>query len=307
MNQFQRLKKALSKPRDLLLFLFEKIAPIVPDKSYLRVKYYLRMGKRLNLNNPKTFNEKIQWLKIYGRTDINRIMSDKYLVKEFISKEIGDRYVIPLIGVWSSVDEINFDELPDKFVLKCNHNSGTGMVICKDKSLLNIEDVKKGLKKGLKEDYFPISREYAYKNIPRRIIAEEYMEDKKTHELRDYKFFCFDGVPKALFIASGRLKGEHSVTFDFFDMDYNHLPFTNGHPNSTIPIEKPDCFEEMKSLASRLSRGIPHVRVDFYEVNGRVYFGEFTFSHWGGFMPFVPEKWDEILGNWINLPIENNK
>lgn len=272
------------------------------DRALLSLKFRMYMHRKLRWDNPQTFSEKVQWLKLYGRTPINTIMSDKYLVKDYITKKIGEQYVIPLLGVWDNPEEIDFDALPDRFVLKCNHNSGTGMYICKDKSKMDIEKVKKELKKGLKEDYFIGSREYAYKDIPHKIIAEEYMEDEKTQELRDYKFFCFNGEPKALFIASGRSKGEHSVTFDFFDMDFNHLPFTNGHPNSKTPIEKPVCFDEMKKLAAVLSEGMPHVRIDFYEVNGKVYFGEFTFSHWGGIMPFEPEEWDYTFGSWIKLP-----
>lgn len=282
------------------------LSRILPDKAFLSLKYRLVFHKALNWKNPKTFSEKIQWLKINGRDDTSRIMADKYLVKQFVSDKIGSKYIIPLLGVWDSAEDIDFDSLPDKFVLKCNHNSGTGMVICKNKQTIDIEKVKAGLKKGLEEDYFPISREYAYKDIPRKIIAEEYMEDLKTHELRDYKFFCFNGIPKALFIAKGRLQGEENITFDFFDMDFNHLPFTNGHPNSTTPIDKPRCFEEMKTLAHVLSEGLPHVRVDFYEVNGKVYFGEFTFSHWGGLMPFCPEEWDTTFGDWIELPVNKD-
>lgn len=277
----------------------------LPDKALLSLKFRTSMHYKMRWDNPQSFSEKIQWLKLYGRTPINKVMSDKFLVKQYIAERIGKQYVIPLLGVWNSPEEIDFSKLPERFVLKCNHNSGTGMYICKDKSKMDEEKVKKELKKGLREDYFIGSREYAYKDIPRKIIAEAYMEDNKTKELRDYKFFCFDGEPKALFIASGRSKGEHAVTFDFFDMDYNHLPFTNGHPNSRTPIEKPECFEEMKKLASTLSEGMPHVRVDFYEVNGKVYFGEFTFSHWGGLMPFDPEEWDYTFGSWITLPTIN--
>lgn len=285
-------------------FLWWWILPFcLSNRAYLSLKYRLIFKKKLNWNTPTTYSEKIQWLKLYGRTSINNIMADKYLVKDYVARSIGERYVIPLLGVWDNVDDIDFASLPDKFVLKCNHNSGTGMVICHDKSMLDIGQVKRGLQKGLKENYFPISKEFAYKDIPRKIIAEPYMEDSETKELRDYKFFCFDGEPKALFIASGRLKGEESVTFDFFDMDFHHLPVTNGHPNSSVAIERPKGFEEMKKLAAQLSVGIPHVRVDFYEVDGRVYFGEFTFSHWGGLMPFEPAEWDEIFGSWIHLPI----
>lgn len=273
----------------------------LPDKMLLSIRYKHFFHKKLNWEKPLTFSEKIQWLKLYGRTPINVIMSDKYAVKEYVSERIGEKYVIPLLGVWDRPEEIDFSQLPDQFVIKCNHNSG-GVFVCQDKSKFNEEMVRRGLRKAMKHDYYIDSREYAYKGIPRKIFAEQYMEDTETHELRDYKFFCFDGVPKALFIATGRLQGEDKVKFDFFDMDYNHLPFTNGHPNAKILPEKPKCFEEMKQLAAKLSKGMPHVRIDFYEVNGKVYFGEFTFSHWGGLKPFEPEKWDYTFGSWIKLP-----
>lgn len=283
--------------------ILERMAPVIPDKMYLHCKYFLRMGKRLNLIHPKTYNEKLQWLKLYGRRPIDTVLSDKYAVKEYIVKKIGRQYVIPLIGVWDKFEDINFDVFPDQFVLKCTHDSG-GIVICKDKSKFDVERAKKIINRGLKHNYYVYSREKAYRDIPRRILAEEYREDSLTKELRDYKFFCFDGVPKVLFIASERQIVGEETKFDFFDMDYNHLPFTNGHPNAKILPDKPVCFEEMKLLAARLSKGIPHVRVDFYEVDGNVYFGEMTYSHWGGMMPFEPEEWDYIMGSWIKLPID---
>ena len=287
----------------LLLLLDRVLAPNlpIPDAMYLRIKYYCRMGKKLNLKNPRTFNEKLQWLKLYGRRLIDTTLSDKYAVKEYIAKTIGNQYVIPLLGVWDKFEDIDFDKLPNQFVLKCTHDSG-GVVICKNKDTFNVESAKKIIKRGMSHNFYVFSREKAYRDIPRRIIAEEYREDTKTGELRDYKFFCFDGVPKALFIASDRqMKGEETK-FDFFDMEYNHLPFTNGHPNAKVLPEKPVCFDEMKTLAAKLSKGIPHVRVDFYEVDGQVYFGEMTYSHWGGMTPFEPEEWDYIMGSWINLP-----
>lgn len=288
------------------LLLLEKIAPIVPipDKLYLHLKYYLRMGSWLHLKNPKKFTEKLQWLKLYGRRPIDTVLSDKYAVKDYIAKAIGSEYVIPLLGVWNKFDDINFDLLPNQFVLKCTHDSG-GIVICRDKTKLDIDAARSKLERGLKNNYYVFSREKAYRDIPRRIIAEEYREDSATRDLRDYKFFCFDGVPKALFIASDRQIVGEETKFDFFDMDYNHLPFTNGHPNAAIPPEKPTCFEEMKTLAAKLSDGIPHVRVDFYEVNGRVLFGEMTYSHWGGTTPFDPEEWDYTFGSWLKLPKKN--
>lgn len=284
--------------------LLERLAPILPDKLYLRCKYYLRMGKKLNLKNPQTFNEKLQWLKLYGRRPIDTVLSDKYAVKEYISNKIGSQYVIPLLGVWDHFDEIDFDQLPNQSVLKCTHDSG-GIIICKDKSTFDKEAAKSKLEHSLKHDYYVYSRERAYRDIPRRIIAEEYMEDSNTKELRDYKFFCFDGVAKVLFIASDRQVDGEETKFDFFDMDFKHIPVKNGHPNADVPPAKPETFEEMQKLAAKLSEGIPHVRVDFYEVNGKAYFGEMTYSHWGGMTPFDPESYDKTFGDWIKLPKEN--
>ncbi|MBO7617912.1 MAG: glycosyl transferase [Bacteroidales bacterium] len=297
----------ITHPKVLGLVILELISKHFPitNALYLRCKYFFSMGKRLHLKHPKTYNEKIQWLKLYGRDSKTAELCDKYAVKEYVANLIGKQYVIPLLGVWNDPNDIDFDALPNQFVLKCTQNSGLGMYVCKDKSKMDKKSVIEGLQKGIKQDYFLPSRDYCYKGIPHRIIAEEYREDDETGELRDYKFFCFDGVPKIFFIASGRSKGEHEVTFDFYDMDFNHLPFTNGHPNAVVPIEKPHCFEEMKQLATKLSIGQTHVRIDFYEANGQVYFGEFTFSHWGGFMPFEPEEWDNKLGEWIKLPIDD--
>ena len=303
MNIINKVKNFVDHPRGILLTQLGKVAPYLPDSMFLHLKYYLRMGKRLHLHHPKTYNEKIQWLKLYGRTPNDKILADKYLVKQYIADLLGEKYVIPLLGVWDNADEIDFDLLPDRFVLKCNHNSGKGMCICKDKSSLDVAKVRRALNEALKENYSHNSREKAYEGISRKIIAEKYMENSTTKDLRDYKFFCFNGIPKVLFIATGRELGEHDVKFDFFDMDFNHLPLTNGHPNASPYPEKPVCFEEMKQLAARLSDGMPHIRVDFYEVDGQVYFGEFTFSHWGGMTPFEPEEWDTTFGEWIQLPV----
>lgn len=288
--------------RYIVLAVFERFAPIIPDILYLHIKYYLRMGKRLNMKHPRTFNEKLQWLKQYGRRPIDTTFSDKYAAKALVSSLIGEKYVIPLLGVWDDFDEIDFAKLPERFVLKCTHDSG-GVVICKDKNNFDLKVAKRIINRGLKHNFYIYSREKVYKDIPRRIIAEEYREDSTTKELRDYKFFCFDGVPKAIYIASDRQKDGEETKFDFFDMNFNHLPFTNGHPNAEILPEKPFCFDEMKSLAAKLSTGIPHVRVDFYEVDKHVYFGEMTYSHFAGMTPFEPEEWDYKFGEWIKLPI----
>lgn len=272
------------------------------DERFLRIKWLFTMNYPLHLDNPSTFNEKQNWLKLHDRRPEYTIMVDKYLVKEYVAKIIGEKYIIPTLGVWESPEDIDFDKLPDRFVLKCNHNSGTGMCICQDKTKLDLSKVVSDLRVGLSEDYYLHNREWPYKDVKRCILAEQFMEDHVTGELRDYKFFCFDGVVRCLFIATNRSKGDHQTRFDFFDADFNHLPIINGHPNADVPPSKPQCFEEMKRIASVLSRGIPSVRVDLYEIDGRVYFGELTFSHWGGFTPFKPQKWDQLFGDWIQLP-----
>lgn len=273
----------------------------MPDKLYLRLKFRLNMGKSLNLKNPQTYSEKLQWLKLYNRNPEYTMMVDKIQVKEYVASKLGEEYIIPTLRVWVSPDDIEFDKLPERFVLKVNHTSTTGMYICKDKSKMDIEKVKNGLWKGLKDNYYIKNREWPYKDVPRMVFAEAYMEDQ-FGELRDYKFFCFDGKVKSLFIASDRSKGEHATRFDFFDENFYHLPFTNGHPNADSTPSKPDSFEEMKKLAEKLSKGIPHVRIDFYDVNGKIYFGEMTFFHWSGMKPFIPEEWDYKFGSWIMLP-----
>ena len=270
------------------------------DETYVKLAYRASIGKKLSLNNPQTFNEKLQWLKLYDRKSEYTMMADKYLVRKYIAEKLGEEYLIPLLGAWDSPEEIDFDALPNQFVLKCNHNSGLGMCICKDKSKLDIKKVKAELRKGLKQNYFSTGREWPYKNVKPRIIAEQYMEDRKTFELRDYKFFCFDGEVKLMFVASERQSGKE-VKFDFYDVDFNHLPFKQGHPNSSKKIDKPEGFAKMIELSCKLSKNIPHVRVDFYEVNGKIYFGELTFSHFCGFVQFEPEEWDYTLGNWIDL------
>lgn len=299
----QSLKKILENP--LLLFLtlgHREWFNWMDDETYLKLAFKARLHKTLNLENPMTFNEKMQWLKLYNRKPEYTAMVDKYEVKPIVSKIIGEKYIIPTIGVWDSVNEIDFNSLPNQFVLKCTHDSG-GLVICKDKSKLDIDVARKKLATCLKHSFYWGMREWPYKDVKPRVIAEQYMEDE-TGELRDYKFFCFDGDVKALFIASDRTK-DVETKFDFFDENFNHLPFTNGHPNADVPPTKPGCFEEMKRLASVLSKGIPQVRVDFYEIRGKVYFGEMTFFHWSGMTPFVPEEWDYKFGEWIKLPNKN--
>lgn len=289
-------------PKALCLRLLIRYGKFISDKTYLKLKFRLEMGKRLNLDNPQSFSEKLQWMKLYNRRPEYTMMVDKVKVKEYVASILGEDYVIPTLGVWTNPEDIDFNSLPDRFVLKCNHNSGLGMYICKDKSKMNVAKVKAELYKGLGEDYFITNREWPYKNVPRRILAEKFIDPEPGKaDLPDYKLFCFDGKVKALFIATDRSKGEHAVKFDFFDENFNHLPFTNGHPNADVMPERPRHFEKMKELAEKLSKGIPHVRVDFYEVGDKIYFGEMTFFHWSGMMPYKPEEWDYKFGEWLTL------
>lgn len=299
-----KIIKSIRNPRrcvQYLMYRYYSKLKFIPDKPYLKIMYWVNMGKRLDLIHPSTYNEKLQWLKLYYRRDICTRLVDKYEVKKYVSEIIGTEYVVPNYGVWDKFDDIDFSKLPNQFVLKCTHDCG-GLVICKNKENLDIAKAKAKIEKCLKKNFYWMGREWPYKNVKPRIIAEEYLEDSTTQELRDYKFFTFNGKVRAMFIASDRQNPNTDTKFDFYDRDFCHLPFTNGHPNSENPIKKPVTFNLMTNLAEQLSKDFPHVRVDFYEVDGKVYFGEMTFSHWSGFQPFKPEKWDQKFGEWLHLP-----
>ena len=302
MNMNPQIKKALSNPYFACSLILDRLGRFVSDEQFVKWSYYLKFRKRLNLSNPRTYNEKLQWLKLNDRHEEYTEMVDKYEAKKYVASIIGEEYIIPTLGVYDSFDEINFEELPNQFVLKCTHNSG-GIVICKDKQKLDIKKSRKLMNKWMKKNPFWSNREYPYKHVKPRIIAEQYMEDESGYELKDYKFFCFDGDVKYIFVATDRGKEDEETKFDFFDMDWNHLPFTNGHPNNPEPIKKPENFEKMKDLAHELSKGMPHVRVDLYNIRGSIYFGELTFFHWSGMTPFVPEEWDYKFGECIKLPV----
>ena len=277
------------------------IRNLIPDIILINYHYKKYMGKKLNLKSPETYNEKLQWLKLYDRNPFYATLVDKYEVRKYVTSQIGEKYVIPVLGVWDNVEDIEWNSLPDNFVLKCTHDSG-GIIICNDKKNMNIEVMKTKLSIHLTKNFYYQSREWPYKYIKPRIIAEPYLEDKTYGELRDYKFFVFNGNAKYMFIATDRNKDSEETKFDFYDMEFSHLDIRNGHPNATIPPNKPVNYELMKELAEKLAGNIPHVRVDFYEVNGNVYFGELTFYHWGGYVPFEPEIWDEKFGDMLELP-----
>ena len=274
-------------------------ANFLSDENYLKVLFYHCLGYKLNLNNPKTFNEKLQWLKLNDQHEEYSKMVDKIEAKKYAASIIGEKFIIPTLGIWNNVNEIEWDSLPLQFVIKSSDDSG-GVIVCKDKTTLDIEKAKKKLQR--KNNYFKYNKEYPYRNLKHRIIAEEYLEDESKYELKDYKIFCFNGEPSLLFVATDRQKRGEETKFDFFDIEWNHLPFTNGHPNNPNPIEKPRNFVEMLDIARKLSVGIPQVRIDLYNCNGKIYFGEITFFHWSGIKAFEPIEWDYKLGNMIHLP-----
>lgn len=270
------------------------------DEDYIKREFKANMGYELPLSNPRTFNEKLQWIKLNIRDDRYSMLVDKCLVKDYISKLIGSEYVIPTIQVWDSVKEFDLDALPNQFVVKCTHNSGKGMSICKDKSSVNKKKLITKLEHGLKEDYYKLHREWPYKNVQHRILVEQYMEDEETKELRDYKFLTFNGVPRIMFIATDR-QSKTSTKFDYYDMRGNHLDLKWVYPNADETPKIPVRFNEMIELAQIISKGTIHSRIDFYEINRKVYFGEITFFHQSGLARTFPNHWDRQLGEYINL------
>ena len=283
----------------LKIFLYKYVLRWIPDALWIRIQFRRKTGSWPNLKKPRTFNEKLQWLKLHDRNPLYTKLVDKYDVKEIVAKQIGAEYVIPTLGVWDNFDDIDFRKLPNQFVLKCTHDSG-GLVIVKDKTELDVNMAKKKINRCLKMNYYWSMREWPYKNVKPRIIAEKYMEDESGYELKDYKIFCFNGVPKALFIATDR--GIHQTKFDFFDANLNHLPMKQHYPNNPdIKIPDPEGINKMFELARILTRDFKHCRADFYDVNGRIYFGELTFSHFSGMQTMEPAEWDETFGAWLNL------
>lgn len=278
------------------------VLSFLPDKPYLQLFYFATTRKFINFKNPKGFNEKLQWLKVNDKRPEYSQLVDKLAVRDHIAEILGEEYLFPLLGKWESFNDIDFDSLPNQFVLKCNHDSGSTKVI-KDKSALtqaDFDEMNEFYTRRLNRDFFFAGREYPYKGIKPYIIAEQLMVDETTPEksIEDYKFFCFNGEPKVMFIATDRAT---DCKFDFFDMDFNHLDLVNIHPNADKPIEKPEKFEEMKDLSAKLSKGMRHVRIDLYELNGKIYFGEYTFFHGGGFQLCHPDKWERKLGDWIDI------
>lgn len=295
-----KIKKAFKNPRLIVMHMCRKWPfYYISDKAYLNLFYRTNHGKNMNWETPVTFNEKLQWLKLYDRRPEYVDLTDKLKVRDFVRERIGEEYLVPIYGSWTCAEEIPYDELPEKFVLKCNHDSGS-VVICENKSALDKKKAAKKLNKALKYDYYRESREYNYHGIEPRIMAEQYLSNDGNDELTDYKFFCFDGEPKFIQVDTGRFK-KHIR--NFYDAEWNFIDVENGceHDEKCI-IEKPEQLEKMLALAKELSAGFPHVRVDFYYSSGRIYFGELTFHHGGGAMAVSPHEYDVLWGSYITLP-----
>ena len=310
-NIFKRIIKYLSDPEYRFNVNKRKFGCYnnLSDEEYIKKHYKAVFGYELDLDNPKTFNEKLQWLKLYDRKPLYTKLVDKYLVREYVKEKIGEEYLIPLLAVYERAEDIDFDALPNEFVLKCNHNSG-GLFICKDKSKLTpekIAEVRKKLNNSLKYDFYLYSREWPYKDVPRKIIAEKYMEDESEKELKDYKFYTFGGKVKAILMICGRFESDRTG-YDYFDENCQRIIGLKwGKQNSKCEVKLPERIKEMIPLAEKLAEGFPQVRVDLYLANGRIYFGEMTFFDGGGFQKFEPEKWDRIFGDWIVLPEKDKR
>lgn len=284
------------------LAIITRLAPIIPDKQYLKWRFRLEMGYPLNLNNPKTFSEKLQWLKLYNRKPEYTQMVDKYAAKDYVANIIGEEYIIPTLGVWDRFEDIDFDKLPNQFVLKTTHGGGGGgVVICKDKTTFNIDKAKSILERSLKQDIYTSLKEWPYKNVKKRIIAEEFIEIDNG-ELKDYKLFCFNGIPRYCQVIAGR--ETDITTIDWYDREWNHQHFhePKDYPFSEKGHSRPRCLDEMWNIATKLSQGQPFLRVDFYEISNKIKFGELTFFPTSGFGGFKPIEWDYKLGEWIKLP-----
>lgn len=270
------------------------------DTAYLKRMFRAMIGRNLNLENPITFNEKLQWLKLYNRKPEYSRMVDKYEAKKYVADIIGERYVIKTLGVWDSYDDIDFSSLPDSFVLKCTHDSG-GLAIIKNKKTADYKSIRKKIEKSMGRNYFLYGREWPYKNVKRRIIAEEYMEEEDGSDLRDFKIHCFNGKPEIILVCTERYS-DNGLQEDFYDTDWNLMELRRPkHPNSKEGNNRPKELEEMLRLAKVLAKNEPFLRVDFYVINSKVYFGEMTFFPASGFEKFEPLSADEMLGKLINL------
>lgn len=276
---------------------------LLSDSRYLILLFKYKVGYPLHLDNPQTYNEKLQWIKLYYHRPEMPTMVDKYSVKDYVANKIGGEYIIPTLGVWNDAKNIEWDKLPNQFVLKTTNGGGSsGVIICKDKSKIDIPKTVKSLNSSLKFDIFKEFREWPYKNVKARVIAEEYLEEKDKASLADYKVMCFDGKVKLIEYHEGRYTSHH--TQDFYDRDWNLTKITQGRYGefNKNPSPKPALLDEMIRLSEILAEGLPHVRVDWYIVDNHLYFGELTFFDGSGLCPWDRYEDDLLMGSWITLP-----
>ena len=294
---FKKVERYLSDPYWALGCDMIKTHPnLMSDEFYIRTQWRMVMGYKLDLKNPQTFNEKLQWLKLYDHNPLYTTLVDKLRVKDWVAEKIGVQYVIPTLAVWESSEDIDISQLPNQFVLKCNHDSGS-VVICKDKANFDLVAAKEKLGKALQHNFYWDAREWAYKNVKPCIFAEAYMENRNSYDLLTYKFLCFVGEPKLMYVT---VKNDN-IWENYYDMDFRLLNLTRKYPNHTSPLAKPKCFDVMKEVAAKLSKGMSHVRIDLYEVEGQIYFSEYTFYDWGGLFDFNEADWNCSLGKMITL------
>lgn len=314
MSKMKKLLQFITAPKKALRYINRRLTvkgfyKWQSDEAFLKKEFRYSMGKALNLENPQTYNEKLQWLKLYDRKTIYNTMVDKYEAKKYVADIIGEEYIIPTLGVWDKFEDIDFDKLPEQFVLKCTHDSG-GLSICRDKSKFDKKKAEKKIKRSLKKNFYWSGREWPYKDVKPRIIAEVYMDDEaEAKGLTDYKFFCFNGEAKLLYVSQG-LENHDTASISFYDMNGEEMPF---HRKDFKPMKKgykvPSSFDEMTRLANQIAQKVqsPFVRVDLYSVRGSIYFSEITFYPCSGMVPFEPEEWDKTLGDWITLPEKTDK
>lgn len=301
MKIFKKIARAIRNPRQGISSMLRKLPPSwLSDRAFIRYDFCHYMGRFPDLYHPVTFNEKLQWLKLHDRRPLYVELVDKYLAKEHARALLGDEFIIPTLGVWDSFDQIDFQTLPDQFVLKTTHDKG-GEVIVRDKDRLDLPSARLKLQTHLARNYFYAHREWPYKNVRPRIIAEQYIHDPDHPQLTDYKFFCFDGRCRMILVCTDR---DTRPRYGFFDTSFRQFPFSQGRPLGDRQVCPPPDLDRMIAIAERLSAGIPHVRIDLYSVQRRIYFGEYTFFTSAGSEAFDPPAWDATIGSWLSLPQE---
>lgn len=292
--------------REKVMTFLKKSLRFLPDKTYIKLYYRLRVGRPLNTENPTTLNEKLQWLKFNYRFPLQSIVSDKLLVRDYVAEKIGAEYLIPLLGSWENYDDVDFDKLPEQFVLKCNHDSG-GLVVCTDKSKLNHKEAKRKLEKSLKSNFFYIGREYQYRNIKPRIICEQFISDNGKVPM-DYKIYCFNGKPDVILVCRDRFSNNsHRASYLYFDQDWKFQPLNKEDENLVdVDILKPKNLDKMIEIARELSKDFFFARIDLYNIDGQIYFGEITLSPNSGFDPDIKYETDLMFGEKLKIPYWND-